>query len=125
MAIFKAPRITSQQRISILLEASEIVYDTDESVFYGGNGEDLGGFRIGSGFGIYVFNYSLLQSDINNKFIILPFEPYSPSNVRLNIAGGIEQVNGIDFSVSGDVLSWNNLGLDNFLEENDTLIIQL
>jgi hypothetical protein len=125
MAIFKAPRITSEQRITILLQASEIVYDTDEQLFYGGNGIDFGGFRIGKGSGITVYNYTLLASDIDNKFIDLPFEPFSPSSVRLNIAGGIEQVNGIDFSVTGDVLSWDGLGLDNFLEEGDTLIIQL
>jgi hypothetical protein len=125
MAIFKAPRITSQQRISILFDASEIVFDVDESVFYGGNGIDFGGFRIGEGSSGSVYNYTLINEDIINKFIVLPIEPYRPINVRLNVVGGIEQVNGIDFSVSGDILSWNGLGLDNFLEANDTLIIQL
>jgi hypothetical protein len=125
MAIFKAPRITSQQRITILLQASEIVYDTDEAVFYGGDGFQVGGFRIGSGASVTVFNYTLNSTDIDNKFINLPFQPLSPSSVRLNIVGGIEQVNGVDFTVSGSILSWNGLGLDDFLEEGDTLIIQL
>jgi hypothetical protein len=124
MAVFKAPRISSSQRGTLMLEASEIVYDTDENAFYGGNGIDLGGFPIGQGASGNVFSYTLTQIDINRSFIILPNEPFSPNNVRLNIVGGIEQINGIDFIVTGDVLSWDGLGLDNFLETGETLLIQ-
>jgi hypothetical protein len=124
MAVFKAPRITTLQRNSLLLEASEIVYDTDENSFFGGNGLDLGGFPIGQGAGGTLYSYELTSTDVVNKFITLPDDPYSPSNVRLNIIGGIEQVNGIDFSVIGNIVSWDGLGLDDFLEVGDILLIQ-
>lgn len=51
MAVFKAPRITTEQRITLLLDPSEIVFDTNENAFYGGNGTDLGGFRFAGGTG--------------------------------------------------------------------------
>jgi hypothetical protein len=126
MAVFKAPRISTFQRSSLLLEASEIVYDTDQNSFYGGNGLDVGGFPIGQGIGAGEwFYYTLDSSDINNKKIPLPREPFSPGSVRLNIIGGIEQVNGTDFIVIGSELSWDGLGLDNFLEIGYTLLIQI
>lgn len=124
MAVFKAPRISSSQRSTLVLEPSEIVYDTDNNSFYGGNGSDVGGFPIGLGASGLVTKYNLTQQDTNRKFILLPSEPFSSSSVRLNIVGGIEQVNGIDFIVTGNVLSWDGLGLDNFLDEGDTLLIQ-
>lgn len=125
MAIFKSPRITSLQRAALVLEASEIVFDTDLSTFYGGDGTTLGGFPIGQGAGGggQTFNFTLTQADIDNASIELDPEPSVPEYVRLTVVGGIEQVNGIDFEVVGTTLSWSGLGLDNFLEVNDILII--
>ncbi len=48
MAVLKVPRITTADRTSLLLMASEIVYDTDLDLFFGGDGVTLGGFQIGS-----------------------------------------------------------------------------
>lgn len=124
MAVFKAPRITTPQRSIIVLEKSELVYDTDSNLFYGGNGSDLGGFPIGQGSSQTYLNYTLTSHDINNKFITLPGAPMHPDLLRLNIVGGIEQINSIDFTVSEAIVSWEALGLDSFLEENDILIIQ-
>jgi hypothetical protein len=124
MAVFKAPRITSLQRGGLLLDASEIVYDTDENSFYGGNGLDVGGFPIGRGSGSSVFIYELKAIDITRKFITIPISPFSPSTVRMNIIGGIEQLNGVDFVVTGNIVSWDGLGLDDFLEVGDILLIQ-
>lgn len=123
MAVFKVPRISSQQRGTLILEPSEVVYDVDEQSFYGGNGSDRGGFPIGQGSSGSTFSYQLSQNDIDNGFISLPRSPFLSSSVRLNIVGGIEQINGVDFLVSGSVLSWGGLGLDNFLETGETLII--
>lgn len=124
MAVFKAPRISSSQRATLTLEASEIVYDTDLNSFYGGNGIDLGGFPIGQGASSSNLTYTLTELDVQRSFIVLPNEPFSPSTVKLDVFGGIPQINGIDFIVSGDVLSWSGLGLDNFLEPGETLLIQ-
>lgn len=124
MAVFKAPRLNSTQRASLTLEVSEIVYDTDQNIFYGGNGVDIGGFPLGFGGGSQLFVKVLTQTDIDNKYVILPDEAFYPDKVRLNIIGGIEQLNGVDYQVIDDVLSWNGLGLDNFLEVGETLLIQ-
>jgi hypothetical protein len=126
MAIFKAPKITTLQRLGIVLDTSELVYDTDQKVFYGGNGLTLGGFPIGSNVGSSIFpeRIPLTQQDIDNKFVTLSITPIFPNTVMLTCEGGIEQVNGIDFQVIGNILSWGGLGLDNFLDETDVLNIQ-
>lgn len=124
MAIFKAPRITSQQRGTIVLEQSEIVFDTDQNSFYGGNGIDLGGFPLGRGTGSIIITRTVTSDNIADKYLLLPTEPFLGSAVRLTFVNGIEQINGIDFTVTGNVLSWDSLGLDNFIETGDTIIIQ-
>lgn len=124
MAVFKVPRITTIQRASLLLQIGEVVYDTDQNVFYGGNGISNGGFLIGQGVGVVISNITLTATDITNKYIVLPNTPIIPSAVTLVPAGGIEQINGVDFEVTGNQLKWNNKGLDGFLEVNDVLIIQ-
>lgn len=124
MAIFKTPRITTSQRESLLLEVGEIVYDTDQNVFYGGNGSTLGGFLIGQGIGQVTSNITLTATDIVNKYITLTTTPITPNSVTLVPVGGIQQINGTDFEVVGNELRWDGLGLDGFLEVNDVLIVQ-
>lgn len=126
MAIFRVPRITTSQRSSLLLQIGEIVYDTDQNVFYGGNGLVNGGFLIGSGgSGSYVTEtITLSQQNIDDGFITLSSFPMIPESVVVHPSGGIPQVNGVDFEVTNNVLSWNSLGLDGFLESGDILIIE-
>jgi hypothetical protein len=124
MAVFKVPKISSFQRETLMLSSAEIVYDTDNGVYYGGNDVVMGGFPLGTGGASSVETFILDQEDIDNKKIVLSSEPFYPSAVQLTVVGGIQQINGIDFEVSGNEISWNGLGLDNFLEVNDTLIIQ-
>lgn len=109
-----------------MLDVSELVFDTDQNIFYGGDGTTVGGFPIGSNVGssIPVQRIPLTELDIQNKFVILNTTPQFPNSVRLLCEGGIEQVNGVDFVVNGNVLSWDGLGLDNFLDETDILVIQ-
>ena len=66
----------------------------------------------------------LTSADINNKYIILPLTPVDSNNVIVTPVGGITQLNGIDYDVNSNIISWDLLGLDGFLEENDVLIIQ-
>lgn len=125
MAIFKAPRITTGQRMELVLEESEIVYDVNHKLFYGGNGLSLGGAAIGSGIGNTKEVFILDQSNLDEKGVTLTVSPLFPSSVTLVPSGGIPQINGIDFQIIGNDLTWEGLGLDNnFLEVNDMLIIQ-
>jgi hypothetical protein len=124
MAIFKAPRITTSQRENITLQVSEIVYDLDQAAFYGGDGINQGGFLIGENSGFNVETITLTEEHIREKRIILEKAPLVPECVTLLPEGGIVQANGVDFRVVGRVLSWQGLGLDNFLEKDEVLIIQ-
>jgi len=74
--------------------------------------------------GFRLYTITLTPQNISDKFAILPYTPVLPDEVIVVPAGGIQQLNGIDFEVSGNVLSWGTLGLDGFLEVNDVLIVQ-
>jgi hypothetical protein len=121
MAMFKAPKVTTAQRNTLILEVSELVYDIDQKAFYGGDGVKAGGFLIGEG-GLELIE--LTPEDINNKFVTLSQAPLVPDAVVLNIDGGIPQINGIDYIIQGNKISWNDLGLDGFLDDTDVLIVQ-
>lgn len=124
MAVFKAPKITTSQRLSLVLEVSEIVFDTDENVFYGGDGVSFGGFRIGSGVLSSITTFTLSATNINNKSVTLPAIPNQPLVVDVTPEGGPSQLYGIDFEILGNVLSWNGKGLDGFLEAGETLTVR-
>lgn len=126
MAIFKAPRITTSQRLALVLQEAEVVYDVNEQIYYGGDGVSQGGFPIGSNAGSSVAPEIIPISDIDvtNKYVTLSSTPLNPSAVTLGMTGGIEQVNGIDFVVIGNILSWDGLGLDGFIDNTDVLIVQ-
>jgi hypothetical protein len=124
MAVFKAPRITTIQREGLVLEVSEIVFDTTQNRFYGGNGVSTGGFPIGQGLAGNLEIVTLNQNNIDNKSLTLATPPSNPNSIILTPEGGPPQRVGIDFEVVGTVISWDNLGLDSFLEVNETVIIQ-
>jgi hypothetical protein len=124
MAMFKAPKITTVQRSSLTLEVSELVYDTDQKAFYGGDGSTLGGFLIGETSGFIVDVIELTQNDINNKFVTLSQTPLVSDAVMVTVDGGIPQINGVDYRVELNKVSWDDMGLDGFLDETDVLIIQ-
>jgi hypothetical protein len=125
MAIFRVPKITSQNRSQLLLGRSEIVYDTDRNSFYGGDGGTVGGFEIGKNVGLKIKTESFLlnQENIDNKSIVLSKEPNNSSDIVFFPEGGIAQRNNIDFNVSTNVLSWDGFGLDGFLEVDDVVNI--
>lgn len=123
MAIFKTPRATTAQRTGLTLEVGEIVYDTDQKTFYGGNGTSLGGFLIGGNSGFIYRRIELTSQNIQDKYITLPDTPLSPTSVFLTIEGGIPQINGVDYEIIGDKISWDGLGLDNFLDNTDVLLV--
>lgn len=67
--------------------------------------------------------YELDLTDELNKFVTLSNTPSQPSKVILDVIGGTSQEFSVDFTVSGDQLSWNGLGLDGFLVSGDKLRI--
>ena len=121
--MFKVPRITTSQRLALTLEASEIVFDTNLKLFFGGDGLTLGGISLGSGLNFSCEQFTLTQTNIDDKQIILAQNPSNPNCVRFLPVGGIEQINGIDFEVVNNVVQWDGLGLDNFLEIGDIILI--
>lgn len=66
---------------------------------------------------------TLSGTNITNKFVTLAETPLTPALTRLIVIGGIEQQYGIDFSVSGNQLSWAILALDGVLETGDNIVI--
>lgn len=123
MAILKVPRITTSQRLGLLLQVGEIVYDISENLFYGGDGATLGGFLIGSTSG-NVEILTLTQLNIDQGQATLSIAPLNPSNTLVYPEGGIAQIYGIDYLITGNTLDWSGLGLDGFLEVGETLIIE-
>ena len=126
MAVLKVPRITATQRSTLLLTEGEIVFDTDEKIFYGGNGTLVGGFPIGSGVtGASIVDvFTLTSTDITNKYVTLSQNPNSLQSILLFPEGGILQTPGLDFTLlSGNVLSWDGFGLDNFLEVGERITV--
>lgn len=126
MAVFKVPRITTVLRQGLLLEEAEVVYDVNEQIYYGGDGILLGGFPIGSNVGSSVAPevIPITNLDITNKYVTLKKSPLNPDAVKLDMVGGIPQINGVDFRIVGNILSWDGLGLDNFIDNTDVLIVQ-
>jgi hypothetical protein len=124
MAIFKAPRITTLQRLSLVLQASEIVYDLDTKSFWGGNGDTLGGFPIGVGSAEGSFEYiTLTEENIQSKSVQLSRAPTSQNHIVVEIIGGITQLYDVDYITTLDVMSWDSLGLDGYLVEGDIILV--
>lgn len=128
MAIFKVPRITSEQRLAIILEVAEIVFDTTLNRYFGGDGVLQGGFPIGYGLASssdrITERIQLTQSDIQNKQVTLANTPSVAEFVIISPMGGIQQVYGLDYIVAGKTVLWESLGLEQTLEAGEVLVIQ-
>lgn len=72
-----------------------------------------GGQISGDDNGNYItFVYTLSPTDATNKYFMLSPTPKTPSLLTAQIVDGPEQLNGIDFQVSGSSFEWIGLGLD-------------
>jgi len=151
MAILRVPRITTAQRLPLVLLDGEVVYDTDKLKFYGGDGVTAGGKPIGAGVpegGLegdllakassvdfdteWIPQGSLIQGFITDVFTLdlaaisakklkLSQLPKSAEGVRFSPDGGPDQRLGVDFILSGDEIIWDGLTLDGFLEIGETI----
>lgn len=66
---------------------------------------------------------SLTQTNIDNKQITLQKIPLNPTNTIVFPSGGLVQIYGVDYAIVGNIIYWNNLGLANFLEVGELLVI--
>lgn len=74
--------------------------------------------------------YIITAQNILDKYITLPITPSNPAEVSLEFVGGSIQENGVEFKVTGSVLSWEEdlingiSGLEGFIAENDIIIVR-
>lgn len=64
---------------------------------------------------------TLSSGEAASKSIVLLSVPYLSSYTVLDILGGTSQQYSVDYSVTGNTLSWNGLALDGLLSAGDTL----
>lgn len=67
--------------------------------------------------------FLLTQEHIEAKAITLSRVAPFPEFVSLAPRGGLVQDFGVDFTVEGNILSWDGLGLDGQLEAGDEIIV--
>lgn len=126
MAIFKVPRITTIQRLDIIFQESEIIYDTDLKKPFYGDGTTIGGVEFTYGVKQIKFSkkdaFLLSEQNLLNKQIDLDHVPILGS-VSFDIISGIRQLENIDFYLDQNLVKWDNYGLDGFVDEMDLIQI--
>lgn len=125
MAVFKVPRISTANRLQIVLQKAELVFDTDNNTYYGGDDITLGGIPIGSSSGsntIAIDTIILNESNISTKRAALSKTIFNEASSDL-VVEGFPQVYGDDYIISDSIIQWNGLGLDGILEVGDRLVI--
>jgi hypothetical protein len=124
MAIFKCPKITTAQRLNLVFEESEIFYDVDLKQYFGGDNFTQGGFLIGNNFEINRELITITQENLNSKSFNILKSPVNPEKTKLTFINGTIQIYSIDFLINQNIITWENLGLDNFIELNDIILIE-
>jgi hypothetical protein len=66
---------------------------------------------------------TITSGEATAKTLTLSETPSDPTKVKVFAVGGPVQIYGVDFSVVGDALTWNGLGLDGILDAGDVLVI--
>jgi hypothetical protein len=74
-------------------------------------------------FGLRTEKIILTQQNVDDMEISLLKMPHYSESVTLIPVGGIPQVNGIDFDVIDNIISWENLGLQGVLEAGDMVVV--
>jgi len=67
--------------------------------------------------------FTLNGTDITNKFVTLSLIPSVPSNTILLVEDAGNMFYGVDFTVSGNQLSWSGKALDGILSSGDNLTV--
>jgi hypothetical protein len=103
--------------------ADLIFTSSDSTVVISGiapNTVDLKSTAVGGASNIDKFTLS--AGNILSKSVTLSASPTVPAEVLLSV-GGVDQEIGIDFSISGTLLSWSGMGLDGILTEGDIITV--
>lgn len=62
--------------------------------------------------------------NVAEKKFVLSFIPEFPERIKLTPDGGPQQVYGVDYIIiNRNEISWDGLGLDGFLEENELVFL--
>lgn len=66
-----------------------------------------------------VDRFVISAENVTTKALMLSHTPLFPAAVMVFPTGGPAQRYGIDYSVYAEFITWDSLGLDNFIEEGD------
>lgn len=125
MAIFKCPKITTEQRLQLILQESELVYDLDQKIYYGGDSVRLGGFPLGEPVLPKIEIRVITQGEIDQGFLILDSNVSAPSLTRLHFINGTTQLFDIDYTIEeGFNLVWEGYSLEGFIEAGDVVRVE-
>jgi hypothetical protein len=125
MAIFKCPKITTAQRVVLMLQEAEIVFDSDQRRYFGGDNIRQGGFPLGEGSEPKVEIRVITQFEVEDKFMTLQSTVNQPSLTKFHFINGTTQIIGIDYQIDAEnTISWEGLGLDGFIEAGDVVRIE-
>lgn len=70
-----------------------------------------------------ILHVEITQEILEAKSYTLPTRAYYPEQVTLDVIGGMYQINGIDFTVSEQIVSWEGTDLEAILEVGDYIRI--
>ena len=125
MAILKVPRITENERLGIILQSGEIVFDIDEKKYFGGDDIRAGGFPLGEGTKPNYETREITIQEIEDKNILLLGNASTTEGFGFHFINGTSQVINIDFFLLSDnIISWENMGLDGFIEAGDLIKLE-
>lgn len=120
----------SQINITVTSEADVSIPISGQAAFFV-SGPNQAGIKDSAGSvayftgdsGVEFESITLNSGMISAKQFTLAGTPQVGKGILLVPKNGPPQVEGLDYTVSGQVISWNGLGLDGLLEENDILAI--
>lgn len=70
-----------------------------------------------------ILHIEITQEILEAKSYTLPTRAFYPEQVTLDVIGGMYQINGIDFFVEAETVSWNGTDLESLLEVGDHIRI--
>jgi hypothetical protein len=71
--------------------------------------------------GLQTIVHTIVPAESITKSFTLPFIPADPTDVIMDVVGGIDGTYGVDFIITGDAFSWSGLGFDGLLGSGDVV----